>query len=59
MEGIEWGKDDLGVLARNLERKFDPSCGGFLWHWYDGIADPCPQEVTLADCALSICMGSW
>jgi len=58
MEAIEWGKIDINDLVNSLISKFDLSQGGFPWDWYDGVTDPCPEEVTLADCALSICMGS-
>ena len=54
MEAIPWTRTNLDTLVRDITDKFED----FPWSWYDGIPDPNPDEVTLADCAISICMGS-
>ena len=54
MEAIPWTRESIDKLGDDILHKF----GEFPWSWYDGIPDPNPDEVSLADCALSICMGS-
>lgn len=54
MEAIPWATINLDKLTDDIIDKFND----FPWSWYDGIPDPNPDEVTLADCSISLCMGS-
>ena len=54
MEAIQWTKANPKELAKDLIDKFI----AFPWDQYDGVKDNRPNEVTLLDCAISVCMGS-
>jgi len=45
MEAIPWTKTSVDTLVPDITDQFED----FPWSWYDGIPDPNPDEVTLAD----------
>ena len=54
MEVIPWNKVTPKELAQNLVDKLK----AFPWDQYDGVIDNHPNEITLLDCVVSLCMNS-